>query len=213
MSAGGKRWLLHAQTLTKSKCHCFPDRKCMKYRTIEIKIQDYWTGLACTGLKLAAVHPSSQEMGGGMVDTKTASHVTGNGPLIKYIWNKIRVGKRGLWKKVWWLFNIQHPTPDLTLLSINSRNAHKYSNNCFFDSTHPSQLSKEEGKVFSTWRMKHRKSKTSLLLMTWMQILQFFSHQVGPLQSKTLLTCILKPSHTRKSLRTMQDMFFVFSSH
>lgn len=110
---------------------------------------------------------------------------------------------------MWWLFNIQNPTPDLTPLSINSRNAHKYSNNCFSDSTHQTQLSKEEGKVVSIWRMKHRKSTTSLLLMTWMQIMQFFSAQAGPLQSKTLLTWILKPPHTRKSLRTMQDMLFV----
>lgn len=78
-----------------------------------------WTGLDWTG-GCSTVLPRD---GGGAVakcghkNCKTWQEM--EHWLNAYGIKEVRVGERGLWKRAWRLFNIQNPSPDRTLLSIN----------------------------------------------------------------------------------------------
>lgn len=190
MSVGGKLWLQHVQTLTKSKCHCFPERKCMKNlqrrpiprvknnKNKKPKILDWcelnWTGLDWTGLGLVAVQPSSQEMGEERwwnVDKKHKNCKTWQEMehwLNAYGIKEVRVGERGLWKRVWRLFNIQNPSLDLTPLSINIVGVHINTAITAFPTPHIRANSiKSTKSLFHMKNESEKMSPTSVLLLTW----------------------------------------------
>lgn len=82
---------------------------------------------------------------------------------------EVRVGERALWKRAWWLFNIQNPSPDLTLLSVNIVGRHINTAITTFLTPHIGANSIKSTK--SLFHMKNESEKMSLtavLLLTWL---------------------------------------------
>lgn len=183
MSAGGKLWLRHVQTLTKSKCHCFPERTCMenlqrrpiprvknnknkKPKILDWCELDWW---------LFSHPPKRWGRGGGEMWTQKHKNCKTwqemEHWLNAYGIKEVRVGERGPWKRAWRLFNIQNPSPDLTPLSINTVGAHINTAITAFLTPHIGANSMKSTKILFHMKNESEKMSPTSVLLTW--LLQF----------------------------------------